>query len=110
VVFSAPVVDDTDVSPTTVVRIQFSRDMDARSFKDRVQISYLAPAPGMPSPTGIVQPVFTFAYNVGSRGIEVKFTKPLERLQKVRIDLLEGITAIGGEPLKPWTLTFTTGG
>jgi hypothetical protein len=109
VVFSAPVADDTDVPPTTIVRIQFSRDMDVRSFKDRVQISYQAAAPGMPSPTGIVQPVFTVAYNVGSRGIEVKFTKPLERLQKVRIDLLEGITAIGGEPLKPWTLTFTTG-
>ena len=110
VVFSAPVADDVDVPPTTMVRIQFSRDMDARTFKDRVQISYQPAAPGLPSPTGIVQPVFTLAYNVGSRGIEVKFTKPLERLQKVRIDLLEGITAIGGAPLKPWAITFTTGG
>ena len=109
VVFSAPVSDDIDVAPNTVVRIQFSRDMDARSFKDRVRISYEAP-PGGPPPTGIVQPVFAFAYNVGSRGIEVKFTKPLERLQKVRVELLEGITAVGGEALKPWALTFTTGG
>jgi hypothetical protein len=110
VVFSAPVSDDTDVAPTAIVRIQFSRDMDARSFKDRVRVSYEAASPGMPPPTGVVQPVFTFAYNVGSRGIEVKFTRPLERLQKVRIDLLDGITAIGGDPLKPWTMTFTTGG
>jgi len=110
VVFSAPVSDDTDVAPTGVVRIQFSRDMDARTFKDRVRVTYESAKPGMPPPTGVAQPVYTFAYTVGSRGIEVKFTKPLERLQKVRIDLLEGITAIGGDPLKPWTLTFTTGG
>jgi hypothetical protein len=109
VVFTAPVPDDSDVAPTTVVRIQFSRDMDVRTFKERVRIRYEA-ASGAPPSTGVVQPVFTFAYNVGSRGLEVKFTKPLERLQRVRIDLLEGITAIGGEPLKPWTLTFTTGG
>ena len=109
VVFTAPVPDDSDVAPTTVVRIQFSRDMDVRTFKERVRIRYEAPS-GAPPPTGVVQPVFSFAYNVGSRGLEVKFTKPLERLQRVRIDLLEGITAIGGEPLKPWTLTFTTGG
>jgi hypothetical protein len=110
VVFSAPVADDTEVAPSTVVRIQFSRDMDMRTFKDRVRVSYESAKPGMPPPTGVAQPVFTYAYNVGSRGIEVKFTKPLERLQRIRIDLLEGITAIGGEPLKPWTLTFTTGG
>lgn len=110
VVFSAPVPDDTEVPPNTVVRIQFSRDMDARSFTDRVRVAYESASPGMPPPTGVVQPVFTYAYNVGSRGIEVKFTKPLERQQRIRIDLLEGITAIGGDPLKPWTLTFTTGG
>lgn len=110
VVFSAPIADDTDVSPTGVVRIQFSRDMDARTFKDRVRVSYESAKPGMPPPTGVAQPVYTYTYNVGSRGLEVKFTKPLERLQRVRVDLLEGITAIGGDPLKPWTLTFTTGG
>lgn len=109
VVFSAPVPDDTEVAPNAMVRIQFSRDMDTRTFKDRVRVIYDS-APGMPPPTGVAQPVFTYTYNVGSRGIEVKFTRPLERQQRVRIDLLEGITAIGGDPLKPWTLTFTTGG
>jgi Big-like domain-containing protein len=110
VVFSAPVAEDTDVAPNAVIRIQFSRDMDARTFKDRVRVAYDSAKPGMPPPTGVAQPVFTYAYNVGSRGIEVKFTKPLERLQRVRIDLLEGIAAVGGDALKPWTLTFTTGG
>jgi hypothetical protein len=107
VVFSAPVPDDIDVEPTAVVRIQFSRDMDVRTFKDRIRVSYAARAAAAHPPAA---PVFTFAYNVGSRGIELKFTKPLERLQTVKIDLLDGITAIGGEPLKPWTLTFMTGG
>jgi hypothetical protein len=28
----------------------------------------------------------------------------------VKVELLEGITAIDGQPLGVWTLTFTTGG
>jgi len=106
IVFSAPVVDDVDVSPTAMVRIQFSRDMDARTIKDRIRVAYVARAGEQAAPA----PVFTFVYNVGSRGIELKFTKPLERRQTVKIDLLEGITAIGGDPLQPWSLTFMTGG
>ena len=104
VVFSAPVPDEPDVDRTAIVRIQFSRDMDARSFKDRIRVSY---AP--PKATGQSEsppPVWAFAYNVGSRGIELKFTKPLERFQTVRVEILEGVKAIDGEPLKPWTLTF----
>jgi hypothetical protein len=107
VVFSAPIPDDVDVDPAAIVRIQFSRDMDARSLKDRIRVSY---APRVPADQAPAAPVFTYNYNVGSRGIELKFTKPLEKLQRVTIDLLEGITAIGGEPLPRWTLTFTTGG
>jgi len=106
IVFSAPVADDIDVSPTVMVRIQFSRDMDARTIKDRVRVSYVARGGNQAPPA----PVFTLNYNVGSRGIELKFTKPLERAQTVKIDLLEGITSIGGDPLKPWSLTFMTGG
>jgi hypothetical protein len=106
VVFSAPVPDDIDVDPSVTVRIQFSRDMDARSFKDRIRVSYVPRVPTEAAPP----PVFTVNYNVGSRGIELKFTKPLERLQTVKVELLDGITAIGGEPMPRWTLTFTTGG
>jgi hypothetical protein len=91
------------------VRVQFSRDMDARSFKDRIRVSYppaTAPAAGA-SPAE--PPTFAFSYDVGTRGIQLKFTRPLERFQTVKIELLEGITAVGGDPLRPWTLTFTTG-
>lgn len=110
VVFSAPVADETDVDGRVVVRVQFSRDMDARSFKDRIRVTYVPPAvPGKPAPAPTPIPSWGFAYNVGNRGIELKFARPLEPFQTVRVELLAGITAIDGEPLQPWALTFTTG-
>ncbi|HEY7500681.1 MAG TPA: Ig-like domain-containing protein [Vicinamibacterales bacterium] len=109
VVFSAPVADETDVETTIIVRIQFSRDMDARSFKDRVRVSY-APvvSPGQTPAPPPAPPTWAQTYNVGNRGIELKFARPLERLQTVKIDLLDGIKAIDGEPMQPWTLSFST--
>jgi hypothetical protein len=107
VVFSAPVADEADVETSVVVRIQFSRDMDARSFKDRVRVSYASPAsPGQAAAQA--PPTWSQTYNVGSRGIELKFVKPLERFQTVKIELLDGIKTIDGEALKPWSLTFST--
>jgi hypothetical protein len=108
VVFSAPVPDEPDVEPTVLVRIQFSRDMDARSFKDRVRVSYVSKS-GAAQPQALAAPIWSFSYNVGSRGLELKFAKPLAPFQTVRVELLEGIAATGGEPLPPWTLTFSTG-
>jgi hypothetical protein len=104
VVFSDPVPDEGDVERGIVVRIQFSWDMDGRSFRDRVRITY-APARGQAPPP----PEFTATYNEGSRALQIKFTSRLERFQTVRIELLEGILAVDGQPLKPWTLTFMTG-
>jgi hypothetical protein len=107
VIFSTPVPDEPDVDSTTSVRVQFSRDMDARSFKDRIRVSYQGPPQAAGQPPA--PPPFSFNYNVGTRGIELKFSKPLERFQTVRVEFLEGITALGGDALRPWTLTFTTG-
>jgi hypothetical protein len=105
VVFSAPVLDDTGVERNTTVRIQFSRDMDPKSFKDRVRAVYVPPAKGeTPAP-----PVVATRYNPGNRALEIKFAVPLERFQTVKIELLEGITSTTGDPLQPWTLTFSVG-
>ena len=107
-VFSAPVPDEPDVEPGVIVRIQFSRDMDARSFKDRVRVSYVAGSSTATAPPP-APPIWAFAYNVGNRGIELKFQKPLDSFQKVKIDLQDGIKSIDGQSLQPWSLTFTTG-
>ena len=107
VIFSAPLADDTDVGTGTTVRIQFSRDMNARSFAGQVRVSYTGkPAPGAPVPE---PPAVAATYHEGNRALELKFAKPLERFQTVRIELLEGITAIDGQPLAPWSISFSTG-
>ncbi len=49
-------------------------------------------------------------YDEGNRSLEIRFTQPLERFQTLTIDLLDGITALGGSPLQPWSLSFSTGG
>lgn len=105
VIFSAPLQNDTDIERGAPIRIQFSRDMDGKSFRDRVRVSYAATESGTPA-----LPAFAAAYLDGNRALEIKFKQPLERLLVVKVELLEGITAIDGQPLAPWTLTFTTGG
>jgi Big-like domain-containing protein len=106
IIFSAPIAGETDVEPATTVRVQFSRDMDPKSLRDRVRVTYLPTAQG-PAPA---PPAVTATYREGNHSVELKFTKPLERFQVVKIELLEGITASDGQPLQPWAMTFTTGG
>ena len=106
VIFSAPIQDDVAVDPDSPVRIQFSRDLDRRSLRDRVSVSYVAPPTG--TPPGPV-PEFTVTYNDIARAIEIQFASPLEAFREVQVELREGITAIDGQPLKPWTLNFSTG-
>jgi hypothetical protein len=105
VIFTAPIADETGVEPTTDVRVQFSWDMDQKTFRDRVRVSY-APAPDGTSPR---TPDFTTTYNQGNRALIIRFAKPLEPQQTVKIELLEGILAMGGQPLAPWSMTFSTG-
>jgi hypothetical protein len=107
VVFSAPVPDEAAVERTTAVRIQFSWDMNGRSFRDRVRVTYVRPTQGGAPPE---PPPFTFDYNEGNRALAIRFAKPLEPFRTLKVELLEGITAVDGQPLEPWALTFSTGG
>jgi hypothetical protein len=101
VVFSAPTSDETDVLPTTNVRIQFSRDMDPSSFRNRIQVHYA---------NDTATPVqFTTSYLPGNRVLEIKFPSPLERFSPVVIELQDGILGTDKQPLAPWTLKFETG-
>jgi Big-like domain-containing protein len=105
VIFSAPLGDETDFPVGGRVRIQFSRDMKGATFQNRVHVRYTGPnAPPTPPPPS------TATYNDGTRALEITFKAPLERFQTVTIELQDGITAIDGQPLKPWTLRFSTGG
>lgn len=110
VIFSAPTEDETDVSMSTTVRIQFSRDLDQSTLKGRIRVRHLDSQTverGEPvTPTAD----FTFQYGGASRVLELRFAKPLERFRTVKVDLLEGILGTDGQPLKPWTLTFSLGG
>lgn len=108
VIFSMPIADDTSVDRSAAVKIQFSRDMDPASFKNQVHVSYVGPAPaGAPADP----PPFTAQYIEGSRGLQIKFSAPLDRFRTVKIDLLDGIAANRDhQRLAPWSITFTTGG
>lgn len=108
VVFTAPISGEVDAERASPVRIQFSRDMEARTFRDRVRVAYTGAAPPRAPAT---PPAFTFQYNDGTRSLEIRFNTPLDRFRSVKIDLLEGIaSAVDNQPLVPWSLTFTTGG
>ena len=107
VTFSLPTPEDIDVETSIVVRIQFSRDMEAASLKDRVRARYVTPpsegAPASPPP-------FATAYREGTKVLEIKFSARLDRFRVVEVELLEGVTAFDGAKLvTPWKLTFTTG-
>lgn len=106
VIFSAPIQNDQDVDRTAPVRIQFSRDVDPRSLRDKVVVRYAVPEGGAELPP---VPEFKVNYNDAAHAIVITFAAPLERFAQVRVELLEGILALDGQALKPFTLTFTTG-
>jgi Bacterial Ig-like domain len=110
VIFSAPTEDETDVSLSTSVRIQFSRDLDPATLKGHIRARYLESQSTERGEPATPPAVFTFQYNGANRVLELKFTKPLERFRTLKVELLEGILGTDGQPLKPWTLGFSLGG
>lgn len=107
VIFSTPTPDETDADRVAAIRLQFSRDMDPRTFSGRVKVSYTGPA----APDAPAMPNFAVRYNEGTRALEIKPAAPLDRFRTVKVELLEGIASnIDNRPLAPYTLTFTTGG
>jgi hypothetical protein len=110
VVFSTPTNEETDVAPTTVVRIQFSRDLDKATLAGRIRVSYLSQQSaerGEPQPPPIE---FKTSYNEPARALEIRFVQPLERFRSVVIEIGEGVLATDSAPLEPVSLRFTVGG
>ena len=110
VVFSAPTQDETDVSMSTTVRIQFSRDLDQATLKNHIKASYLESQSVERGEPTTPAAEFTYQYAAFNRVLEIKFTKALERFRTLKIDLVDGILGTDGQKLKPWTLTFALGG
>jgi hypothetical protein len=109
VVFSAPTRDETDVQLSSTVRIQFSRDIDAATFKGHITVKY---SEAETRERGeIVSPTaeFTTQYLPGTRVLELKFASPLERFRTITVELQDGIVGTDKQSLSPWTLTFQTG-
>lgn len=106
VVFSAPTGDESDVASSTSIRIQFSRDIDASTFKTHIAVKY-TPTPSAPADTPA--PEFTTQYMPGTRVLEIRFAEPLQKLRTVKVELQSGILGTDKQGLVPWTLTFDTG-
>jgi hypothetical protein len=110
VIFSTPTQDETDVSTGTTVRIQFSRDLDPPTLKGKIRVRYLEAQSVERGEPVTPAADFTLQYSAANRVVELRFAKPLERFRTVKIDLLEGIVGTDGQPLAPWTLSFSIGG
>ncbi len=110
VIFSAPTEGQSDVSLSTTVRIQFSRDIDPKTLQGQVKIGYSqeqSTERGEPQPPAVK---FSLRYFPARRELEVLFPQPLDCFRTVKVQLLPGILGADHQPLKPWTLTFTLGG
>ena len=110
VVFSTPTQDETDVSMSTSVRIQFSRDIDQSTIRGNLRVRYLDAQTAERGEPTTPTAEFTTQYTGATRVLELKFTKPLERFRTIRIELGEGILGADKQPLKPWVLSFDLGG
>jgi hypothetical protein len=107
VVFSSPTEGDVDVPVNEPVRIQFSRGLNPGTLSGRIRIAYLT-APRTPEQTSAIET--QSSYDVGTRAVQIKFVRPLDRFRTVRVEILEGMKAFDGADVKPWALMFTTGG
>jgi hypothetical protein len=105
VVFSSPYEGETDVPVTSTVRLQFSRGLDPKSIDGQIRASYVGGAPDGAAPLE-----FQHGYDAGTRAIELKFTSPFERFRTLQIELLDGLRAFDGAPVRPTTITFSAGG
>ena len=67
VIFSAPVDDDHDVERSAPVRIQFSRDVNPKTIRDRVKVSYVASPAAGAAPASTVPRLHRHLQRCGAR-------------------------------------------
>ena len=101
---SSPSDDETDVSPSGPVRVQFSRGVREASLAGRVIAGYSGPRKARRAPTWRQSQL-----RRRQCAVEIRFAAPLEPFRTVEVRLLDGIVAFDGGPLKPWSLSFSVG-
>ena len=90
---------------TERIRMQLSRDLDQASLKDHMRMTYAsADSKALPAIA------FTATYTKENRALEIRPQDPLAPFRVVKMEILEGVKGTDGGPMKPFTLTFTTGG
>lgn len=107
VVFSSPTEGDVDVALDAPIRIQFSRGLNPATINGRIRIGYLT------SPREVGQPTAIDAqssYDAGTRAIQIKFVRPLDRYRTLKVEILDGMKTFDGADVKSWAVTFSTGG
>jgi hypothetical protein len=90
VVFSLPLEGEAVSSATRIV-VQFDRDMDEESFKDRVRLREEAGG----------EVAARLAYDESRRSLVISPLRPLRAGQPLRVELLPGIVDLEGMPLAP---------
>jgi hypothetical protein len=96
VVFSLPLDGERDVPPSTVFRVQFSKDMDEASLKERVILRYA----GRPQPGDRELDAVRVTYDAGLRALQIDPGDLLRPGRIVEVLLLPGIVDIDGMPLE----------
>ncbi len=96
VVFSLPLDGEREVPPNTVFQVQFSKDMEETSFKDRVVLRYA----GRPQPGDRDLDAVKVSYDLGLRALKVDPGDLLRPGRVVEILLLPGIVDLDGLPLQ----------
>jgi hypothetical protein len=96
VAFSLPIDGERDVPQDTVFQIQFSRDIDEASLRERVLIRYA----GRPLPGDNALDAVRFSYDGGLRTLRIDPGDLLRLGRVVELVLLPGIKDIDGAPLE----------
>jgi hypothetical protein len=96
VVFALPLDGERDVPPDSVFKVQFSKDMDEESFRDRVIFRYA----GRPQPGDNALDARRITYDGGLRTLQVDPGDILRPGRVVELLLLPGIVDLDGLPLE----------
>jgi hypothetical protein len=96
VVFALPLDGERDVPPEGVFQVQFSKDMDESSFKDRVVFRYA----GRPRPGDNPLDAIRVTYDGGRRTLRIDPGDLLRPGRVVELLLLPGIVDLDGLPLE----------